>query len=97
MRLDKRNVASYIQPMYAGIIRSLKLHYRRYLTNHFMELLDNDLPKSANGRQALHFVSQAWCHVKPQTICNIWGRVRIIPSTTEHGYSDIYDPEDDRP
>ena len=91
------NTTAHIQPLDAGIIRNLKLYYRRYQTHHFLECIEKDQPMTVNVRQALRFVHQAWGDVKAKTIANCWRHVNILPSADKPPTDTDSDSDDDIP
>ncbi|XP_067650982.1 tigger transposable element-derived protein 6-like [Haliotis asinina] len=77
------NTTSHIQPMDAGIIRTFKAHYKKYLVKHFIRCAEDDLPQTLNLREALRFVKTAWSEVKSSTIQNCYRHVDIIPTPSD--------------
>lgn len=57
--------------MDAGIIRNLKLYYKKLLVEHILKSIENnnniELP---NEKDAIHMISSAWNLVKQETIAN---------------------------
>jgi hypothetical protein len=63
------NTTSKLQPCDAGIIRTLKAHYRRHFNRHLLYELMNPAAKKLNVLQAIKFLVQAWSDdVTPGTI-----------------------------
>ena len=73
------NTTAHLQPNDAGIIRNFKLYYRKGLTKHFLQSIENDQPMAINLREALHLIREAWNYVKMETIQNCWEHTGIIP------------------
>ena len=71
------NTTSAIQPLDQGIIRAMKLHYRKNLLSSLIAKLESDLQrplsdfvKSITVLDALHFLKRAWQKVSPICIQN---------------------------
>ncbi|XP_067682758.1 tigger transposable element-derived protein 6-like [Haliotis asinina] len=70
------NSTSHIQPMDAGIIRTFKARYKKYLVKHFIQCAEDDLPQTLN-------LKTAWSEVKGSTIQNCYRHVDIIPTPSD--------------
>lgn len=86
------NTTSVLQPVDQGIIRSLKVHYRKYQLMNIIE--NNQLSKesSINILDAISMISKAWNRVLQQTIINCFKHAGFLEQTLETA-----DPEDDIP
>ena len=62
------NTTSVTQPMDAGIIRSLKYHYRYILATKRLDLSDRDTPFEWNILDAIISIKSAWGSVTSKTI-----------------------------
>lgn len=74
------NMTSKVQPMDAGIIKDVKVKYRRKLVNKLIKQLDSDSESiiiDINVLDAISYVSQAWNEVEPKTIKNCFKHVQI--------------------
>ena len=72
-----KNTTSLIQPCDAGIINSLKCHYKNLLRRRVSAMMEIDenamaenLSKKISILDSVHLVSEAWRLVKPETIAN---------------------------
>jgi hypothetical protein len=66
------NTTSVTQPMDAGIIRNLKIHYRYILSNRRLEASDIGTAFKCNILDAVIAAKTAWNHVTPSTIQNCY-------------------------
>jgi hypothetical protein len=74
------NTTSHIQPLDAGIIHSVKAHYKKNLVLRTLQQYDKDLPiQLIDIKQALDYFSAAWKNVTPETIKNCWRKTEILP------------------
>lgn len=64
------NMTSRLQPMDAGIIRSMKCRYRTLLLLKLVGLNEEDSPIGINLRDAIIFIHMAWNYVSCKTIYN---------------------------
>ena len=79
IRLPK-NTTSFLQPLDAGIIRSVKAHYRRRLLTIYINAYreGSDTPK-IEVLHAILLIAEAWDDVTPDTIRNCWAKTEILP------------------
>jgi hypothetical protein len=80
------NLTSHVQPMDAGIIRTLKALYKKSI---LMRSLDREESGEADifkldMLEAIHFLEAAWERVSLVTIANCWNHTGIIPSPTPY-------------
>ena len=69
------NTTSRLQPLDQGIIKTMKVHYRRRLLRHIISHMDEqskafEVSKTVNVLHAANWISQAWNEVSSQTIVN---------------------------
>ena len=68
------NTTSRLQPLDLGIIKNFKFHYRQLFLQYVLTKIEecdtaSQVAESLNVLKAIHFVSEAWEKVKPETIC----------------------------
>ncbi|XP_069108937.1 tigger transposable element-derived protein 4-like [Argopecten irradians] len=89
------NTTSIIQPCDQGIIRNLKLHYRRQMVTHIINLIDdgdlhaNDLARKVNVLDAIHMLTRAWRAVTPTTISNCYSKAGFRPLPASDDNDDL--------
>ena len=71
------NTTSVTQPMDQGVIRNLKVNYRRQLVRKLSNSVENSMEYSVSLLDALHFLRTAWDAVTPETIANCFMRIVI--------------------
>lgn len=65
------NCTSKLQPLDLGIIKNLKVHYRKRLVQHALQsITTGTIHKKVNVLQAINMISLAWNQVKSKTIKN---------------------------
>ena len=62
------NTTSKLQPMDQGIIKNLKVHYRKNMLLRYVAAVDGKQEFSINLLDAIHMLSTAWKSVLPQTV-----------------------------
>jgi hypothetical protein len=74
-----------LQPLYAGIIRAFKAHYRRQQLEYLLDIfenndneLHNDIFKNITLKDAILFIKYAWDAVSSITITNCWRATNIL-------------------
>lgn len=77
------NTTSKLQPMDQGILRSTKLHYRRLLSDRYLDGIENaeaakELIKRLDIKQACDMAVQAWKNVKPSLIQNCFSKAGFL-------------------
>ncbi|KAL0222055.1 hypothetical protein RCL1_001909 [Eukaryota sp. TZLM3-RCL] len=84
------NTTSVLQPLDAGIIRSLKAKYRRQYLNFILDELecgDNLTYDEANAKvtilNALEWASESWDEIEPKLIQNSWIKVNLFNKEQE--------------
>ena len=77
------NLTSHVQPADAGIIRTLKAHYRRLtlLRSLDREEAEEDDPFAIDLLTAMQLLARAWDQVTPATIAACWRHAGILPSS----------------
>ena len=92
------NTTSHLQPCDAGIIRTLKAHYRRRLLRHILHHMGevanaSELAKKVNILDAILWARQGWEQVTPETVQKCFaqcgfgsgpGQIIDIPSPDEN-------------
>ncbi len=74
------NTTSKLQPCDVGIIRSLKVYYRRRFNRLLIQRLQDKVtdPEKVDVLEAMHITVAAWSmDVKPETISNYFCHCRI--------------------
>ncbi|KAL0213543.1 hypothetical protein RCL1_007169 [Eukaryota sp. TZLM3-RCL] len=79
------NTTSILQPLDAGIIRSIKAKYRKQYLMYILDELECDdslhfdeANKQVSLLHALEWVSEAWEEISPQLIQNCWKKVNLL-------------------
>ena len=95
------NTTSVTQPMDGGIIKNMKLHYRRIVSSRRLPAAENDVPFKWDLLDAVHAVKSAWNHVSAECIANVYRKVGFVVSTSTDD-DEVGDPfagleEDDDP
>ena len=62
------NTTSKLQPMDQGIIKNLKVHYRKNMLLRYVAAVDGKQEFSVNLLDAIHMLSNAWKSVLPQSV-----------------------------
>ncbi|XP_062503910.1 tigger transposable element-derived protein 6-like [Corticium candelabrum] len=80
------NNTSRLPPCDAGIIRTVKMHYRKQLLRSILARMDeatcaSDLVKSVNILDAIMFLSRDWDAVQPSTITRCFEKCRFVESS----------------
>ena len=78
-------LTSHVQPADAGIIRTLKAHYRRLTLIRSLdrEEAGEDDPLAIDLLTAMHLLKLAWEEVTPATIAACWRHTGILPTSFE--------------
>lgn len=79
------NLTPYVQPMDAGIIRTLKAKYKKAILERSLDLEESgeqDIFK-IDQLQAMRILEKAWDAVSEQTIANCWKHTGIMQSDDE--------------
>lgn len=80
------NTTSHIQPLDAGIIKTLKAKYRHDLIGAWLEELERLLPNEAPGTdllKAVEMLAQAWDDMPEQTIRNCFAHTGLFSKDME--------------
>ena len=93
------NTTSATQPMDQGIIKNLKVHYRRQLVNKLTHSIEAKTECVITVLDALHYLRQAWDKVSAETIQNCFFRVVTenvppsdVPKTLEMREEPLIEP-----
>lgn len=91
------NCTSKLQPLDLGIIKNLKVHYRKRLIQHALQsITTGNIHKKVNVLQAINMISLAWNQVKSKTIKNCFIKGGFPdPKQDERDISDENDDESD--
>ena len=90
------NTTSRLQPCDAGIIASVKAHYRRRLLRHLLSEMDEantatDLSKRINIKHAISWLSMAWTSVTETCIQKCFAKCGF--KTSEEAFETVDEPE----
>ena len=77
------NTTSRLQPLDLGIIKNVKFHYRQLFLQYVLTKIEecdtaSQVAESLNVLKAIHFVSEAWEKVKPETICKCFRSAGVL-------------------
>lgn len=72
------NVTATMQPMDQGVIKNLKVLYRKMVLQRIIICLENGKGYDVNLLSALHMISRAWEMVKPETISNCFRKCGFV-------------------
>jgi hypothetical protein len=61
-----------------GIIKNLKVHYRRYLLRRRINAIDNKVDFEFNLLNALYLLKRAWNEVKQETLANCFRKAGFV-------------------
>ena len=94
------NVTSLIQPMDQGVLKCLKLLYRKKLLSRLLIEDDRgqslvDFLKSINMKKVTELITEAWKEVKAETIRKSWQKIIPIPSAPSKKTHPVYLPQSD--
>jgi transposase len=88
------NTTSVTQPMDQGVIRNLKLHYRKLVIQKKIRAIDTKTEFAINVLDALRMLNHAWSNVTSNTIANCYHHAGFqLP--TDNTHSDGEDEVDD--
>lgn len=101
------NATSRLQPCDMGIIKNLKVKYRRLIALRLIKAVENKTAYDINILDAMHMLRNAWADVKPQTITNCFHKAGLETTmcrndtqsteTTDGESRDEFDDDDDLP
>ena len=97
------NTTSVTQPMDQGIIRNLKVHYRKFVVQRKLRAIDTKTDFTLTVLDALRMLHQAWRSVTAKTIANCYRHAGFdvtsepTPDADDDSDSDDDDPTDDIP
>lgn len=72
------NTTAVSQPMDQGIIKNLKIHYKRYLLRRKIVSIENKMEFTFNLLDALHLLRRAWDDVTAETINRCFEKAKFI-------------------
>lgn len=61
-----------------GIIKNLKVHYRRFLLRRRINAIDNKVDFEFNLLNALNLLNRAWKEVKEETLANCFRKAGFV-------------------
>ena len=82
------NTTSVLQPLDQGIIKNLKVHYRKRVVEHILSAIENDRDPAVNLLQAMRMASMAWDAVTPTTISTCFKKCGF-PSSSENENDEV--------
>lgn len=100
------NATSRLQPCDMGIIKNLKVKYRKLVAMRLMESIENKTTYEINVLDAMRMLRKAWADVTQQTVANCFAKagfqlsmcVNYAPDDATTGDDgDEFDEEDDLP
>ena len=91
------NTTSVLQPLDQGIIRAMKLHYRKRLLRSVLARVDDDhtvesISKSVSVLDACHWIVDSVKDISPTTVGKCFANARFSVDPAD---SSVNDPEDD--
>lgn len=78
------NTTSKTQPLDAGIINSMKCHYRKKLVQRMLAAFENEMDFKLDLLEALRMLKRAWESVSVETVVNCFKHVGIRLDTIQH-------------
>ena len=72
------NVTGLLQPMDAGIIKTFKTHYRRFLVKKAVKDINENRDVTITLKDAIYMAKKAWDCISPETIRNCWKHTGLI-------------------
>ncbi|XP_071044164.1 tigger transposable element-derived protein 4-like [Parasteatoda tepidariorum] len=88
------NYTSVLQPLDLGVIKNLKLQYRKQLVQLAIQSIAEPNPKKITVFQAMNMISLAWSQVTTTTIKNFFKKARFVHRTTDdNGGEDVSDDD----
>ena len=83
------NTTAWLQPLDAGIIRSLKAGYQRRFVKYIVDYFEKygTVAPNLNVLQVIYMVAEAWDELPAQTIFHCWQKVGLVESIDreQHG------------
>jgi hypothetical protein len=61
-----------------GIIKNLKVHYRRFLLRRRINAIDNKVEFEFNLLNALNLLKRAWKEIKQETLANCFRKAGFV-------------------
>lgn len=91
------NTTSKLQPLDGGIIAQVKALYRKRMLRHLLVEMDevstsSQLAKSISLLDAIRWLSNAWCAVKPSTVAKCFAHCGLVDSTSTSTSEDPEEP-----
>ncbi|KAI1705545.1 DDE superfamily endonuclease domain-containing protein [Ditylenchus destructor] len=72
------NTTAESQPMDMGVIKNVKVFYRKFLLRERISAIDNNVRFEFNLLNALHLLRRSWNAVKPETIQNCFRKAGFL-------------------
>ncbi|XP_057327621.1 tigger transposable element-derived protein 4-like [Microplitis mediator] len=72
------NITSVLQPLDQGVIKSLKMHYRKLLVINLLQRIEKKEEEKFTILDAIFMISQAWQNVTQRTIANCFKHAGFI-------------------
>lgn len=93
------NTTSLTQPMDQGIIRNLKVNYRKRIILNQLDAMDKQTDMNITILDAMNTLKHAWVSVSSETIVNCYKHAKFYPDTltNENKTSEIDDEDDEIP
>ncbi|XP_072142055.1 tigger transposable element-derived protein 4-like [Dermacentor andersoni] len=77
------NTTAVLQPMDQGIIKNVKVLYRRHLLERMILCMDNSAKYEVSLLSAIHMLARAWDRVKQETIANCFRACGFMAASSE--------------
>ncbi|XP_037564790.1 tigger transposable element-derived protein 6-like [Dermacentor silvarum] len=81
------NTTSVLQPMDQGIIKNVKVLYRKHLLERMLLCMESSMQYDVSVLSAIHMLAQAWGRVKEETIANCFRACAFSASVAGVGSS----------
>ncbi|XP_037557867.1 tigger transposable element-derived protein 4-like [Dermacentor silvarum] len=81
------NTTSVLQPMDQGIIKNVKVLYRKHLLERMLLCMESSMQYEVSVLSAIHMLAQAWGRVKEETIANCFRACAFSASVAGVGSS----------
>ncbi|XP_053377341.1 tigger transposable element-derived protein 4-like [Mercenaria mercenaria] len=89
------NTTSVTQPMDRGVIKNLKVKYRKMIIKKQIRSMDNNTEFTVTVLDALRYLRRAWSQVKPETIANCYSHAGFRLSEITPPAVSVVDGDDD--
>nr|XP_037286103.1 tigger transposable element-derived protein 6-like [Rhipicephalus microplus] len=88
------NTTSVLQPVDQGIIKNVKVLYRKHLFERMLLCMDNASQYEVSPLSAVHMLARAWGRVKDEAIASCFRVCGFIPSAADDDVSCTVGEED---